>query len=101
MTQTSVKLTLEEYLEYDNGTDNRYELLNRRLVKVPPESEKNDWIALWLRDELIQFVNRRLVRYHSCELQAPGNPQNRFPDLSSIERRASCSDTKAADCSVS
>ncbi|NET57594.1 MAG: Uma2 family endonuclease, partial [Symploca sp. SIO2E6] len=81
MTYTPVKLTFEQYLEYDDGTDNRYELLNGELVKVPPESEPNSWMTTWLRDELVQLIKRRLVKTHDCELQVPGNPQNRYPDL--------------------
>ncbi|NER99448.1 MAG: Uma2 family endonuclease, partial [Symploca sp. SIO1B1] len=41
MTQTPVKLTFEQYLEYYDGTDNRYELCNGELAKVPPESGEN------------------------------------------------------------
>ncbi|NER50058.1 MAG: Uma2 family endonuclease [Symploca sp. SIO1A3] len=81
MTYTPVKLTFEQYLEYDDGTDNRYELLNGELVKVPPESEPNSWLTTWLRDELVQLIKRRLIKTHDCELQVPGNPQNRYPDL--------------------
>ena len=81
MVKTTSKLTFVEYLEYDDGTDNLYELWDGELVKLPPESGLNNWIALWLRDELIQFVNRMLVRLSQCEVQVTGNPQNRFPDL--------------------
>ncbi|NET60952.1 MAG: Uma2 family endonuclease [Symploca sp. SIO2E6] len=82
MTYTPVKLTFEQYIEYDDGTDNRYELYDGELVLMPPESKRNVWIALWLRDELVQLVNRRLVLPTSCcELQVIGNPQNRYPDL--------------------
>ncbi|NEP62686.1 MAG: Uma2 family endonuclease [Symploca sp. SIO2G7] len=81
MTYTPVKLTFEQYLEYDDGTDNRYELLNGELVKVPPESEPNSWMTTWLRDELVELIKRRLIKTHDCELQVPGNPQNRYPDL--------------------
>lgn len=35
MTQTSIKLTFEEYLTYNDGTDNRYELVDGELVIVP------------------------------------------------------------------
>lgn len=82
MTHTPVKLSFEQYLEYDDGTDNRYELCDGELIPMPPESGENIWIALWLRDELVQLVNRRLVLpTNCCELQVIGNPQNRFPDL--------------------
>ncbi|NES00968.1 MAG: Uma2 family endonuclease [Symploca sp. SIO1B1] len=81
MTQTPVKLTFEQYLEYDDGTDNRYELLHGELVPMPPERVVNNWIALWLMHKLAKFVNPLLIRPHTCELQVPGNPQNRYPDL--------------------
>ena len=81
MTHTPVKLTFEQYLEYDDGTDNRYELFDGELVKVPPESEENGWIVEWLRDEFVQSIKRRLVKIIPYELQVLGNPQNRFPDL--------------------
>jgi Uma2 family endonuclease len=42
MTVASIKpLTLEEYLNYDDGTDNLYELVPGELVAIPPESSKN------------------------------------------------------------
>jgi len=81
MTHTQVKLNFEQYLKYDNGTDNRYELFYGELIEVPPESELNGWIAEWLRDELVPFIKRRLIRVNSYELQVQGNPQNRYPDL--------------------
>ncbi|NEQ65126.1 MAG: Uma2 family endonuclease [Symploca sp. SIO2D2] len=82
MTQTTVKLTFEQYLEYDDGTDNRYELCDGELILMPPESGENIWIALWLMYELVQLVDRRLVLpTNCCELQVIGKTQNRFPDL--------------------
>ncbi|CAC5345065.1 MULTISPECIES: Uma2 family endonuclease [Planktothrix] len=38
MTQTPVKLTFEEYLTYDDGTDNRYELEDGVLIPMTPAS---------------------------------------------------------------
>jgi len=81
MTHTPVKLTFEQYLEYDDGTDNRYELFDGELRPVPSESEENGWIAVWLMYKLAQLVNPRLVRPHEGELQVIGKPLNRFPDL--------------------
>ena len=48
MTITSQKMTLEEYLNYDDGTDTFYELVNGKLVVMPPESELNRRIAMFL-----------------------------------------------------
>lgn len=86
MTQAKPRFsTFEEYLDYENDTDNRYELIDGELIALPPESEPNNWFALNLRDILIQLVNRRLVRPHNCEIQVPvlkkGDAQNRYPDL--------------------
>jgi Uma2 family endonuclease len=85
MTVARPRLTFEEYLMYDDDTDKRYELVQGELVELPPESEENNWIALNLRDELIQVINRRLVRPHACEIQVPivqpDDPANRYPDL--------------------
>lgn len=79
------RLTFEDYLNYDDGSDHRFELIDGELVELPPESELNDWIALALRDLLVQVVSRRLVRLHTCEVQVPvlkpKDPANRFPDL--------------------
>ena len=81
MVKTTSKLTFAEYLEYNDGTDCRYELFDGELVKLPPENEPNNWIATWLQVQLAQFINLRLVKLHECELQVTGNPQNRYPDL--------------------
>lgn len=43
MTQTPVKLSFEEYLTYDDGTDNRYELVDgKRLLMPPPTGDHED-----------------------------------------------------------
>ncbi|MEH1767739.1 Uma2 family endonuclease [Nostoc sp.] len=34
MTTTTPKLTFEEYLKYDDGTDTRYELVNGELIPM-------------------------------------------------------------------
>lgn len=88
MVRTPAKLGFAEYLEYDDGTDHRYELIEGELVEVPPEGEENDWIALWLMYQLVQFVNPRLVRPRSCGIEVPViNPTYasvRYPDLTVI-----------------
>lgn len=85
MTQASTppqaKLTFEDYLTYDDGTDNRYELVEGDLVELPPESGLNVEIANLLFVAFIQFLSPRLVRLFSCELQVDGSVKNRYPDL--------------------
>ena len=86
------KLTFEEYLTYDDGTDNRYELVDGELVALPPESEANDFIAnhLFLLLSIAKIANPRLIRLHTCILEVPvlraGQPQNRYPDLVVIQK---------------
>ena len=45
MTVAPQKMTLEEYLDYDDGIETRYELEDGELVALPPESELNIRIA--------------------------------------------------------
>jgi len=48
-------MTLEEYLNYDDGTDTRYELVNGKLVAMPTESDLNDQIAAFLFATFLQL----------------------------------------------
>ncbi|MGB3239284.1 MAG: Uma2 family endonuclease [Geitlerinemataceae cyanobacterium] len=48
MTVTSVKMTLAEFLNYDDGTDTLYELENGELIPMPSESDLNQRIASFL-----------------------------------------------------
>lgn len=48
-------MTLEEYLNYDDGTDTRYELVNGELVPMPPESRLNIKIAIFLLAQLLKL----------------------------------------------
>ena len=83
---TAQRLTFEQYLEWDDGTEKRYELVDGRLIELPPESEPNTSLANYL---FLQLVNAglpfRQIHPHNCELQVPvlqsGDPANRFPDL--------------------
>lgn len=88
MTQTrSQKLTFEEYLAYEDDTDNRYELIEGELVPLPPESGLNSFIAFLLAIYFVnqKFVSPTLIRNGGCEVQVPvlqsGDAANRYPDL--------------------
>ncbi|NET57223.1 MAG: Uma2 family endonuclease [Symploca sp. SIO2E6] len=81
MTYTPLKLTFEQYLKYEDDTDNRYELFDGELVPVPPESGENGCIILCLMYKLAKYTNFLLVREYIYELQVSGKPQNRYPDL--------------------
>ena len=45
---TAKKMTFEEFLNYDDGTDNLYELENGALIPMPSESDLNCRIAMFL-----------------------------------------------------
>jgi Uma2 family endonuclease len=55
MTVTSVKMTLAEFLDYDDGTDTLYELENGELIPMPAESEINRRIATFLLAYFLQL----------------------------------------------
>jgi len=80
------RLTFEQYLERDDDTEKRYELVDGRLIELPPESEPNTSLANFLFLQLVGAgLPFRQVHPHSCELQVPvlqpGDPANRYPDL--------------------
>ncbi|MEZ2231099.1 Uma2 family endonuclease [Microcoleus sp.] len=84
MTTTTAtrKFTLEEYLVYDDGTDTKYELIDGELVEMPPESDRNNLISLYLLVEFFKFVPIKLIRHKDTEIVVTGNRTRvRFPDL--------------------
>ncbi|MBD1842996.1 Uma2 family endonuclease [Cyanobacteria bacterium FACHB-63] len=91
MTQAKPKFaTFEAYLEFDDGTGNRYELIDEELFALPPESEPNDAIANFLFLKLVEAgLPYRLVRPGKCEIQVPvlqrGDAANRYPDFLILE----------------
>jgi Uma2 family endonuclease len=54
MAISTQKMTLEEFLAYDDGTDNLYELENGQLIWMPSESEINRRIAIFWLAYLLQ-----------------------------------------------
>jgi Uma2 family endonuclease len=82
MTTTTALLTLEEYFAYDDGTENRYELVDGKLVLMPPESDRNNLIALYLLAEFLKLIPIRLIRHKDTEIVVTGNRTRvRMPDL--------------------
>lgn len=81
-THTPLKMTLEEYLNYDDGTDTQYELVNGELLIVPAESEINRRIATFL---FAYFLQRGLPSYRlsmKTEIVVSGSrATTRFPDV--------------------
>jgi Uma2 family endonuclease len=82
MTVATPKMTLEEFLNHDDGTDNLYELENGELLAVPAESELNRRIAMLL---LAYFLGQGIPSYRltmKTEIAVSGSRVNvRVPDL--------------------
>jgi Uma2 family endonuclease len=55
---TQRRMSLEEYLTYDDGTDARYELVDGVLVEMGAESRCNIKIAFFLIEVFLQLVGR-------------------------------------------
>ncbi|NES25719.1 MAG: hypothetical protein F6K41_44210 [Symploca sp. SIO3E6] len=80
MTHTPLKLTFEQYLEYNDHTDNRYELFDGELIKMPPESGENTCIALGLMYKLAKFINFLPTQKKVYYLRVP-HGSNSHPQL--------------------
>jgi Uma2 family endonuclease len=79
---TTHRLTLEEYLNYDDGTDTPYELVAGELVVMPPESPQNSMIARYLLVQLLQAVPLQRLCYKDTEIVISGSrATTRLPDL--------------------
>jgi Uma2 family endonuclease len=81
MTVSALKMTFEEFLNYDDGTDALYELENGELI-APSESELNRRIAMFL---LIYFSQLGIASYRmsmKTEVATSGlRVSVRVPDL--------------------
>ncbi len=81
MTLATRKLTLEEYLNYDDGTDIRYQLVNGELVAMPPESRLNERIVMWLLSQFLALVAFDRVSLRTEIIVGSSRATTRVPDL--------------------
>lgn len=86
MTQAKVKpMTFAEYLNYDDGSDTRYDLLkNGELIEVPNEAWINNLLVKLLTAKLEPFVDATLIVAHVLTMQVTpvgDNRQSCHPDL--------------------
>lgn len=84
------KMTLEEYLTYDDGTDQRYELDEGYLILLPPATGRHEFIAGLLLTYFSQAIQQQgLDLYASANgvefLTRPQQP--RKPDICLISRQ--------------
>jgi Uma2 family endonuclease len=98
MVQTQRKFTLDEFLNYDDGTDTRYELEDGVLTEMPAESPKNIQIAIFLLGVFMRMgiPVERLGIKHLIEVVS-NDATVREPDLvvHSEASAAAMSDTQA------
>ncbi|KAM3089897.1 Uma2 family endonuclease [Phormidesmis sp. 146-35] len=83
MTQAKLRFkTIDEYLDYDDGTDTRYELVNGELVALPSEDPINSTIATVLVVALSMsgIRPRCLAIGHQIEVES-AEVSARQPDL--------------------
>jgi len=62
------KLTFEEYLAYDDGTDTRYELVNGKLIPMSIGSGLHGAIAEFLKDVFQAEINRLAVNWTAKQM---------------------------------
>ncbi len=82
MTVAIEKMTLEEFLAYDDGTDKIYELENGELIDMPSESEINRRIAGFLFAYFLQLGIPAYRLTMKTEVAVSGSRVSvRVPDL--------------------
>jgi Uma2 family endonuclease len=79
---TERRMSLEEFLEYDDGTDTRYELEDGVLVDMGAENPPNATIAIFLLAQFLQLgiPYYRLATGHQVEVSS-SRATARQPDL--------------------
>jgi Uma2 family endonuclease len=79
---TKPRLSFEEYLSYDDGTDQHYEFEAGKLVEIPPESPLNSRIARFFFAVLLKAFSEELICHKDTEIAVLGSQvQTRLPDL--------------------
>jgi Uma2 family endonuclease len=82
MVQANSQLqTFADFLNQTEAADGFFELTNGVLVEMPPESDENLYRAMKLYEALKVVVSMRQIRLQGLALAMPGQPKNRYPDL--------------------
>ena len=80
--------SFEAYLTADPSElpEGYFEYWDGELVPVMSESGVNDFLANYLFSLLlIAGIPIELIRPHSCEVEVPGRPRTRYPDLTILD----------------
>jgi Uma2 family endonuclease len=85
MTITTQKLTFEEYLNYDDGTDTRYELVDGELAAISLGIGKHGGIAEFLHEQFRSQIQQKGLPW-TCKQMTVGicSPRGRNWDTSRI-----------------
>jgi Uma2 family endonuclease len=79
------KLTFEEYLAYDDGTDTRYELVDGNLVPMSLGTGKHGGIDEFLNDQFREQIKQRQLPWTSKQMSVGvRSPRGRNWDTSRI-----------------
>jgi Uma2 family endonuclease len=82
MVITTKLMSLEEYLNYDDGTDILCELVNGELIPMPPESYQNQQVSICLLIYFAQIgIPSRLLVNQLAIAVTGGRATARIPDL--------------------
>jgi Uma2 family endonuclease len=75
-------MTIEEYLNYDDGTDILCELVNGKLIPMPPESYQNQQVSISLLVYFLKLdVPSQLLVNQMAIAVTGGRATARIPDL--------------------
>ncbi|WP_242018358.1 Uma2 family endonuclease [Pseudanabaena sp. FACHB-1998] len=75
-------LTLEEFYNYDDGSDIRYELVDGELIAMPTESPANCTVARRLFAQLLKLIPIEWLSYKEIMLEVSGRRAKvRIPDM--------------------
>ncbi len=89
MTIATKPMTLEEYLNFDDSTDTRYELVDGQLIAMPTESDINDRIASFLYACFLQMGIPYYCLSMKAQIAVSGKLANaRQPDLMVLSEEA-------------
>ncbi len=93
------RMTLDEYLNFEDGTETRHELVDGGFVEICAESTLNIAIGSFLFAMFLQVVPHYLI-HKGTEIETPGGlATSRYPDLL-VLTEACAAALKGKSCSI-
>jgi Uma2 family endonuclease len=101
MSVAAKRMTLQDYLNYDDGTDTRYELVDGELIARPPESDLNTQIASFLFATFLQLgIAYYRVRIGAQIAVSGARATARQPDLMVLSEESAAALEGANQCVI-